>query len=198
MDRENIRKTSDLSRYYLQIWKLTFYFALARDAGKKNSPPLIRSSLLLLWPSIPSRSPGGNSHKIAENLAQRNVRQQKCDTNNRISASKVMASLRSRRVRSFAYDDASKDVDGLSSLGGMCGAIVTSPFDVVKTRLQSSLFREGHAAVGVIGGGGGGAVLHAAPRHGGLLWNFVETGHILRYVVLQNIVLWCLKLVSPQ
>lgn len=60
---------------------------------------------------------------------------------------------------------------------------MTSPFDVVKTRLQSSLFREGHTAVGVFssGGGGGGAVLHAAPRHSGLLWNFVETGHILRY-----------------
>ncbi len=63
----------------------------------------------------------------------------------------------------------------------MCGAIVTSPFDVVKTRLQSSLFREGHAAVGVIGNGAGGAILHA-PRQGGLLWNFVETGHILRFV----------------
>ncbi|KXN90316.1 hypothetical protein AN958_04349 [Leucoagaricus sp. SymC.cos] len=64
-------------------------------------------------------------------------------------------------------------------LGGMCGAIVTSPFDVVKTRLQSSLFREGHATVGVMTNGAGGAVLHA-PRHGGPLWNFVETGHILR------------------
>ncbi|KAF9442247.1 mitochondrial carrier [Macrolepiota fuliginosa MF-IS2] len=64
-------------------------------------------------------------------------------------------------------------------LGGMCGAIVTSPFDVVKTRLQSSLFREGHAAVGVLGNGAGSAVLQA-PRHSGLLWNFVETGHILR------------------
>lgn len=63
----------------------------------------------------------------------------------------------------------------------MCGAIVTSPFDVVKTRLQSSLFREGHAAVGVIGNGSGSAILHA-PRHSGLLWNFVETGHILRSV----------------
>ncbi|KAF5361900.1 hypothetical protein D9756_002039 [Leucocoprinus leucothites] len=64
-------------------------------------------------------------------------------------------------------------------LGGMCGAIVTSPFDVVKTRLQSSLFREGHAAIGVMANGSGGALLHG-PRHGGLLWNFVETGHILR------------------
>ncbi|KAI9567104.1 mitochondrial carrier protein RIM2 [Boletus coccyginus] len=61
-------------------------------------------------------------------------------------------------------------------LGGMCGAIVTSPFDVVKTRLQSSLFREKHASVGIVGGG----VATFPHRSGGLLWNFVETGHILR------------------
>ncbi|KAF9231462.1 mitochondrial carrier protein RIM2 [Melanogaster broomeanus] len=61
-------------------------------------------------------------------------------------------------------------------LGGMCGAIVTSPFDVVKTRLQSSLFREKHAPVGMLGGG----VATLPQRSGGLLWNFVETGHILR------------------
>ncbi|OAX36312.1 mitochondrial carrier protein RIM2 [Rhizopogon vinicolor AM-OR11-026] len=61
-------------------------------------------------------------------------------------------------------------------LGGLCGAIVTSPFDVVKTRLQSSLFREKHTSVGVIGGG----VAALPQRSGGLLWNFVETGHILR------------------
>ncbi|KAH0836863.1 mitochondrial carrier protein RIM2 [Lanmaoa asiatica] len=60
--------------------------------------------------------------------------------------------------------------------GGMCGAIVTSPFDVVKTRLQSSLFREKHASVGMVGGG----VATLPHRSGGLLWNFVETGHILR------------------
>ncbi|KAF8649288.1 hypothetical protein AX16_005892 [Volvariella volvacea WC 439] len=66
-------------------------------------------------------------------------------------------------------------------LGGMCGAIVTSPFDVVKTRLQSSLFHEKHAAVGVVGAGSGGSVgVISGPRPGGLLWNFVETGHILR------------------
>lgn len=59
----------------------------------------------------------------------------------------------------------------------MCGAIVTSPFDVVKTRLQSSLFREKHASVGIVGGG----VATLPHRSGGLLWNFVETGHILRY-----------------
>ncbi|KAG9313245.1 mitochondrial carrier protein RIM2 [Chiua virens] len=60
-------------------------------------------------------------------------------------------------------------------LGGMCGAIVTSPFDVVKTRLQSSLFREKHVSVGIAGGG----IATLPHRSGGLLWNFVETGHIL-------------------
>lgn len=61
----------------------------------------------------------------------------------------------------------------------MCGAIVTSPFDVVKTRLQSDLFRKKHA-MSVVGGGGGGSVVVGAPRSN-LLYNFVETGHILRY-----------------
>ncbi|KAF9554438.1 mitochondrial carrier [Agrocybe pediades] len=63
-------------------------------------------------------------------------------------------------------------------LGGMCGAIVTSPFDVVKTRLQSDLFRQKHTAVGVLGHGGS-AVL-TAPRPTNLLYNFVETGYIIR------------------
>lgn len=62
-------------------------------------------------------------------------------------------------------------------LGGMCGAIVTSPFDVVKTRLQSSLFHEKHVPVGVFGGNG---VAALSQRSGGLFWNFVETCHILR------------------
>ncbi|PSS03333.1 hypothetical protein PHLCEN_2v4007 [Hermanssonia centrifuga] len=58
-------------------------------------------------------------------------------------------------------------------LGGMCGAIVTSPFDVVKTRLQSDLFK--NITVGLAGNG---TVL--VPRRTNLLWHFVETGHILR------------------
>ena len=69
------------------------------------------------------------------------------------------------------------------SVGGMCGAIVTSPFDVVKTRLQSDLFREKHTSYGVVGvveGASGSAVIMPR-RPGGLLYNFVETGHILRY-----------------
>ena len=62
----------------------------------------------------------------------------------------------------------------------MCGAIVTSPFDVVKTRLQSDLFRQKHAAVNMIGSGG--TMVMSAPRPTNLLYNFVETGYIIRYV----------------
>ena len=65
----------------------------------------------------------------------------------------------------------------LRSLGGMCGAIVTSPFDVVKTRLQSDLFRQKHAAgVGAVVGDS--VVLVRRP--GGFLWHFVETIHIIQ------------------
>ena len=67
----------------------------------------------------------------------------------------------------------------------MCGAIVTSPFDVVKTRLQPSLFRQKHAAVGVSMGTGGGSMVMGGPplaRPIGLLYNFVETGYIIRCV----------------
>ncbi|CCM01325.1 uncharacterized protein FIBRA_03374 [Fibroporia radiculosa] len=60
-------------------------------------------------------------------------------------------------------------------LGGMCGAIVTSPFDVVKTRLQSDLFRVKHASLGLAGNG-----VVVAPHRPNLLWHFVETGHIIR------------------
>ena len=77
------------------------------------------------------------------------------------------------------------NTDTQCSLGGMCGAIVTSPFDVVKTRLQSSLFHHKHATVGVsMSGSGGGSMMMTAPRSSGLLYNFVETGHIIRYVAV--------------
>lgn len=60
-------------------------------------------------------------------------------------------------------------------LGGMCGAIVTSPFDVVKTRLQSDLFKVKHTSLGLAGNG-----VVVAPHRPNLLWHFVETGHIMR------------------
>ena len=58
----------------------------------------------------------------------------------------------------------------------MCGAVVTSPFDVVKTRLQSDLFRQKHTTVGAVVGDS--VVLVRRP--GGFLWHFVETAHIIR------------------
>lgn len=63
-----------------------------------------------------------------------------------------------------------------NSLGGMCGAIVTSPFDGVKTRLQSNLFRQNYTDVGPVVGDS--VVLVRRP--GGLLRHFVETAHIIQ------------------
>jgi solute carrier family 25, member 33/36 len=60
----------------------------------------------------------------------------------------------------------------------MCGAIVTSPFDVVKTRLQSSMFRDAPVTINAKG-----TAEIVAQRSGGLLYHFVETGHLLRWVV---------------
>ncbi|KAM0756397.1 mitochondrial carrier [Meredithblackwellia eburnea MCA 4105] len=58
----------------------------------------------------------------------------------------------------------------------MCGAIVTAPFDLVKTRLQSDLFKSTSSA-------SANSVAHKT-RSGirGLLWNFADTGLILRDV----------------
>lgn len=60
----------------------------------------------------------------------------------------------------------------------MCGAIVTSPFDVVKTRLQSDLFH--HNVLGVSSTVT--ARYTVASRTTDLLYNFIETGGIIRYV----------------
>lgn len=72
----------------------------------------------------------------------------------------------------------------------MTGAIVTSPFDVVKTRLQSDLFREAshpppptsatnflpHRIRPVV------AAATRPTGAGGLLWNFVETAQMIRNI----------------
>lgn len=59
-------------------------------------------------------------------------------------------------------------------LGGMSGAIVTAPFDVVKTRLQSDLFVSSSKAAAVPPRSG---VINTTRR---LLYHFVETGQLLR------------------
>ena len=59
----------------------------------------------------------------------------------------------------------------------MCGAIVTSPFDVVKTRLQSDLFRGKLASVTIEANGAGALAIRR-----NVLWHFVETAHIIRCV----------------
>lgn len=59
--------------------------------------------------------------------------------------------------------------------GGMCGAIITSPLDVVKTRLQSDLYRQRPATTLAATGG----VLSSARR---LAYHFVETGYLLKEI----------------
>ena len=56
---------------------------------------------------------------------------------------------------------------------------MTSLFDVIKTRLQSDLFRHKHAqaAVGVMGGNSSTVVMDALHTTG-LLYNFVKTGRM--------------------
>lgn len=104
-------------------------------------------------------------------------------------------------------------------VGGMTGAIVTSPFDVVKTRLQSDLFKDpppsrisssrhptpssvasssrvlSSSVTGVNGGGvtSAAALPSAHPAVAlrptgarGLLWNFVETGQIIRNIYVDE------------
>ncbi|KIK04315.1 hypothetical protein K443DRAFT_93516 [Laccaria amethystina LaAM-08-1] len=65
-------------------------------------------------------------------------------------------------------------------LGGMCGAIITSPFDVVKTRLQSSLFKINTTPVLLSSSSSVSLPLPLHHNHRGLLYHFVETGHIIK------------------
>ncbi|CAD6576100.1 MAG: hypothetical protein TREMPRED_001578 [Tremellales sp. Tagirdzhanova-0007] len=79
------------------------------------------------------------------------------------------------------------------SLGGMTGAIVTSPFDVVKTRLQSDMFRHtdaplpskqaGSSSSGVV------SVTKRLPKRagtGGSLWQFVDTVYLIRQIGVEE------------
>jgi solute carrier family 25 protein 33/36 len=71
----------------------------------------------------------------------------------------------------------------------MAGAVVTSPFDVVKTRLQSDMFRTiPHTSPVALGPTT--AVIRPSGA-GGLLWNFVETGHIIRYASPETNIILC-------
>lgn len=101
---------------------------------------------------------------------------------------KILAAFCGWSVSPTTVNARGPDPDALPvfSIGGMAGAIVTSPFDVVKTRLQSSLFREPHIAVNVVANGMNGGVLTMPQGRSGLLRHFVETTHIIRCVEKMN------------
>ncbi|SPC63091.1 related to RIM2 - Protein of the mitochondrial carrier family (MCF) [Ustilago sp. UG-2017b] len=61
--------------------------------------------------------------------------------------------------------------------GGMCGAIITSPLDVVKTRLQSDLYRTKASTSTPLQSGQG--VFARVTR---LAYHFVETGYLLKEI----------------
>merc|ERR1711939_742497 len=69
-------------------------------------------------------------------------------------------------------------------VGGMCGAIVTAPFDVVKTRLQSDIYAQRKAATpGTAKAIAGDTAASSTGYLQGtrrLLYHFVETGILLR------------------
>ncbi|CAO1637754.1 unnamed protein product [Parajaminaea phylloscopi] len=81
-------------------------------------------------------------------------------------------------------------------VGGMCGAIITSPLDVVKTRLQSNLFQQTASSARATAGAGSAAAAAAAAatsQAGGvfatakrLTWHFVETGQLLRDISVKE------------
>lgn len=70
-------------------------------------------------------------------------------------------------------------------VGGMCGAIVTSPLDVVKTRLQSDMYRQSNVSRSSAAGGRN--IVYAVGQHARrLAYTFVETGMLLRRISSQE------------
>ena len=63
------------------------------------------------------------------------------------------------------------------AVGGMSGAVLTAPLDVVKTRLQSDFYKERIQASRAVG---------TAKSQFSVLRHLVETGVILRYHILEN------------
>ena len=143
--------------------------------GVARSEPL-GSKNLVTWPDYP---PSRASVTVKfTNVRHRAVKMGPC---------KVMAAFCGRSVSPTVIGTQGADPDIrcrviFARVGGMAGAIVTSPFDVVKTRLQSSLFRETHIAVNVVANGMNGGVLTMPQGRSGLLRHFVETTHIIRCV----------------
>ncbi|KDN46152.1 mitochondrial carrier [Tilletiaria anomala UBC 951] len=77
-------------------------------------------------------------------------------------------------------------------VGGMCGAIVTSPLDVVKTRLQSDMYQQqqqrhtqayARTPPSRHGGGGSAGLLRTVRT---LAYHFVETAQLLRTISLRE------------
>ncbi|KAK1921655.1 mitochondrial carrier domain-containing protein [Papiliotrema laurentii] len=90
---------------------------------------------------------------------------------------------------STASPDAPRKLQGwkhsaAGSLGGMTGAIVTSPFDVVKTRLQSDLFKNTPAhptSSSTVA-----AAAKLADKSRGGLWHFVDTVYLIRRIAVEE------------
>lgn len=65
-------------------------------------------------------------------------------------------------------------------VGGMCGAIITSPLDVVKTRLQSDLYRQRSAQKQPTANSAQASGVYQNVRR--LAYHFVETGQLLKEI----------------
>ncbi|KAK4055279.1 Pyrimidine nucleotide transporter, mitochondrial [Microbotryomycetes sp. JL201] len=88
------------------------------------------------------------------------------------AATQTTAALEPRRIRP---PPAVHLVAG--GLGGMCGSVVTAPFDLVKTRLQSSMYSHASSAAAAKQ-----STSHARNPIRALVAAFVDTGAILRDV----------------